>query len=103
MGTNALSGPAINRSWENEKARELIVAPGDDQSSRTRKPDIRQQLSPKDQSSETPVANRAGFIRFGEWLQIGAIKFPHTTIGGLERARKRTRSRRKIVIPSLSL
>ena len=46
-GTNALSGPAINRFWENEKARELIEALGDDQSSRTRKPDIRQRLSPK--------------------------------------------------------
>lgn len=103
MGTNALSGPAINRSWENEKARELIVAPGTinqvAQGSRT----YVSSCHPRTRVRKPRLQNRAGFIRFGEWLQIGAIKFPHTTIGGLERARKRTRSRRKIVIPSLSL
>ena len=27
-------------------------------------------------------------FRFGQWLRIEAVKFPHTTIGGLELAPK---------------
>jgi hypothetical protein len=39
-------------------------------------------------ADDDPELRDVWTFRFGEWLRIGAIKFPHATISGLELAPK---------------